>query len=107
MSRSFPNDLDNGRTKYSLVVTAQFRKDYRLAKKRGLNMEALAKVVTLLARGEALPEKHRDHSLTGNWLGHRECHILPDWLLIYRMEENLLILTLTRTGTHSDLLDRR
>ncbi len=106
MSRSFLDDLDGERTKYDLAVTAQFRKDYKLAKKRGLKMETLAEAVTLLAKGEALPEKYRDHNLSGNWIGHRECHILPDWLLIYRIEENVLILTLTRTGTHSDLLDR-
>ena len=104
MSKGFLDSLDNERTKYDLAVTAQFRKDYKLAKKRGLKMEALAEVVTLLAKGEALPEKNRDHSLSGNWIGHRECHVLPDWLLIYRIEENVLVLTLTRTGTHSDLL---
>ena len=106
MSGSFLESLDGERTKYDLAVTAQFRKDYKLAKKRGLKMEALAETVTLLAKGEALSEKYRDHSLSGNWIGHRECHILPDWLLIYRIEENVLVLTLTRTGTHSDLLDR-
>lgn len=106
MSRSFLDGLDNECTKYDLAVTAQFRKDYKLAKKRGLKMEALAEVVTLLAKGEALPEKNRDHNLSGNWIGHRECHVLPDWLLIYRIEENVLVLTLTRTGTHSDLLDK-
>ncbi len=106
MSKSFLNGLDNECTKYDLAVTAQFRKDYKLAKKRGLKMEALAEIVTLLAKGEALPEKNRDHSLSGNWIGHRECHVLPDWLLIYRIEENVLVLTLTRTGTHSDLLDK-
>lgn len=106
MSKGFLDSLDNERTKYDLAVTAQFRKDYKLAKKRGLKMEALAEVVTLLAKGEALPEKNRDHSLSGNWIGHRECHVLPDWLLIYRIEENVLVLTLTRTGTHSDLLGK-
>lgn len=106
MSKSFLDGLDNECTKYGLAVTAQFRKDYKLAKKRGLKMEALAEIVTLLAKGEALPEKNRDHSLSGNWIGHRECHVLPDWLLIYRIEENVLVLTLTRTGTHSDLLDK-
>ena len=106
MSKSFLDGLDNECTKYDLAVTAQFRKDYKLAKKRGLKMEALAEIVTLLAKGEALPEKTRDHSLSGNWIGHRECHVLPDWLLIYRIEENVLVLTLTRTGTHSDLLDK-
>lgn len=106
MSKSFLDGLDNECTKYDLAVTAQFRKDYKLAKKRGLKMEALAEIITLLAKGEALPEKNRDHSLSGNWIGHRECHVLPDWLLIYRIEENVLVLTLTRTGTHSDLLDK-
>lgn len=106
MSGGFLNGLDNERAKYDLAVTAQFRKDYKSARKRGLKMEALAEIVTLLAKGEALPEKNRDHSLSGSWLGHRECHILPDWLLIYRIEENVLILTLTRTGTHSDLLGK-
>ena len=106
MSKSFLDGLDNECTKYDLAVTAQFRKDYKLAKKRGLKMEALAEIVTLLAKGEALPEKNRDHSLSGNWIGHRECHVQPDWLLIYRIEENVLVLTLTRTGTHSDLLDK-
>ena len=106
MSKSFLDGLDNECTKYDLAVTAQFRKDYKLAKKRGLKMEALAEVVTLLAKGEALPEKNRDHSLSGNWIGHRECHVLPDWLLIYRIEDEVLVLTLTRTGTHSDLLGK-
>lgn len=106
MSKSFLDGLDNECTKYDLAVTAQFRKDYKLAKKRGLKTEALAEIVTLLAKGEALPEKNRDHNLSGNWIGHRECHVLPDWLLIYRIEENVLVLTLTRTGTHSDLLDK-
>lgn len=106
MNKSFLDGLDNECTKYDLAVTAQFRKDYKLAKKRGLKMEALAEIVTLLAKGKALPEKNRDHNLSGNWIGHRECHVLPDWLLIYRIEENVLVLTLTRTGTHSDLLDK-
>ena len=66
-------------------------------------MSLLEDVISALAKGEALPEKNKDHALSGNWSGHRECHILPDWLLIYRVEENVLVLTLTRTGTHSDL----
>ena len=106
MSKGFLDSLDNGRTKYDLAVTAQFRRDYKLAKKRGLKLEALAEIVALLANGEPLPEKNRDHALSGNWIGHRECHILPDWLLIYRVEDDVLVLTLTRTGTHSDLLDK-
>ncbi len=56
-------------------------------------------IIATLAMGEPLPEKHKDHALTGNWIGHRECHILPDWLLIYRIENDVLVLTLARTGT--------
>ena len=56
--------------------------------------------------GEVLSDKYKDHALTGNWIGHRECHILPNWLLIYYIEENVLVLTLTRTGTHSDLFSK-
>ncbi len=94
------------KTKYTVRVTAQFRRDYKLALKRGLDISLLDGAITLLAMGEALPDSFRDHSLSGEWLGHRECHIRPDWLLIYKREENVLILTLTRTGSHSDLLER-
>lgn len=91
---------------YTVKATAQFRKDYKLAMKRGLNIALLDEAITILASGAPLPEKYRDHALTGNWLGHRECHILPDWLLIYQRKEDVLILTLTRTGSHSDLLEK-
>ena len=64
------------------------------------------KVVEQLAMGEVLAEKNRDHELTGNWVGHCECHIRPDWLLVYRIEANVLVLTLTRTGSHSDLFGK-
>lgn len=93
-------------TKYVVKFTTQFRKDYKLAMKRGLKIELLERVIMLLASGEALPEKNKDHALTGNWVGHRECHILPDWLLVYRIEDDVLVLTLTRTGTHSDLFGK-
>ena len=93
-------------TKYLVKVTSQFKKDYKLAMKRGWKITLLDEVVTLLSQGESLPEKYKDHALIGNWLGHRECHILPDWLLIYRIENDVLVLTLSRTGSHSDLLDR-
>ena len=59
-----------------------------------------------LTAGEPLPEKNRDHALTGDWVGHRECHIQPDWLLVYRVQNDVLVLTLTRTGTHSDLFGK-
>ena len=93
-------------TKYVVKATSQFKKDYKLAMKRGLKISLLDEVIALLAKGEELPEKYRDHALIGNWLGHRECHILPDWLLIYRIENDVLVLTLSRTGSHSDLLDK-
>ena len=93
-------------TKYTVKYTTQFKKDYKQAIKRGLRIELLENIITVLAKGEHLPDKNKDHALTGNWIGHRECHILPDWLLVYRIEENVLVLTLTRTGTHSDLFGK-
>lgn len=93
-------------TKYVVKFTTQFRKDYKLAMKCGLKIELLEQVIMLLAAGETLPEKNKDHALTGNWVGHRECHILPDWLLVYRVEDDVLVLTLTRTGSHSDLFGK-
>ena len=94
------------KTKYTVKPTTQFKKDYKRAMKRGLKIELLEKVVELLAMGEALPEKNRDHELSGNWGGHRECHIQPDWLLVYRIEDDVLVLTLARTGSHSDLFGK-
>lgn len=88
-----------------ITWTGRFKKDYKQAIKRGLPMDELDDVIRILARGEALPEKYRDHLLTGNWKGHRECHVRPDWLLIYKIYQEQLILTLARTGTHSDLLE--
>ena len=94
------------KTKYIVKPTTQFKKDYKLAVKRHLNVKLLENVVAALAMGELLPEKNNDHGLSGNWAGHRECHIQPDWLLIYRIEDNVLVLTLSRTGTHSDLFGK-
>ena len=86
-----------------IVLSNQFRKDLKLAAKRGYNLKLLNDIVDKLANGEALPEKNRDHSLTGRYTSFRECHIQPDWLLVYRVEAAALILFLSRTGTHSDL----
>ena len=86
-----------------IVASNQFKKDLKLAKKRGLNIENLTKVVTILAEEKTLEDKYRDHNLTGNYRGFRECHIEPDWLLIYRIEADELELFLFRTGSHSDL----
>lgn len=89
--------------KYVIEVSAKFKKDYKLAKKRGYDIRLLQEVIDLLADGKVLSEKHLDHALSGNYAGCRECHIPPDWLLVYRIEKELLILALTRTGTHGDL----
>ncbi len=89
-----------------IVWTTQFKKDYKLAIKRRLDIDLLDDIIRALSYGETLPEKNKDHALSGNLEGHRECHILPDWLLIYRIEDDLLVLTLTRTGTHSDLFGK-
>lgn len=94
------------KTKYIVKPTTQFKKDFKLAMKRSMKIELLEEVIAMLAMGEMLPDKHKDHALAGNWVGHRECHILPDWLLIYRIEDEVLVLTLARTGTHSDLFGK-
>lgn len=87
-----------------VVLSNQFKKDLKLAKKRGYNLELMNNIVDMLARQETLPAKHRDHELSGNYAGFRECHhIQPDWLLVYRVEEEELFLFLSRTGTHADL----
>ena len=89
--------------KYNLVLTSMFKKDLKSIKKRGYDLSLLSDVVDKLAMGLPLPPKYKDHNLIGNYKGCRECHITPDWLLIYEISENELILYLTRTGTHSDL----
>ena len=82
----------------------QFKKDYKRALKQpGHTAEKFQAVVELLAKEQTLPDRYRDHALTGEYIGFRECHILPDWLLIYKIEKEFLTLTLTRTGSHSDL----
>lgn len=89
--------------KYKIVQTGRFKKDLKLARKRGYNLALLAAVVDTLASGNPLPEYYKDHNLSGNYSGCRECHITPDWLLIYEIADDELFLYLTRTGTHSDL----
>jgi len=89
--------------KYQIERTARFKKDYKLIKKRGYDVKLLQDVVSILAKGELLPEKYLDHPLKGDYKGCRECHITSDWLLIYEVFDKTLTLYLTRTGTHSDL----
>ena len=80
-----------------------FKKDFKRIVKRGYNIRLLEEVIEILASGQTLPEKYKDHNLTGNYSDCRECHITSEWLLIYKINNNELILYLTRTGTHSDL----
>ena len=90
---------------YQIKPSTRFRKDLKAVKKRGYDLRLLAAVIDCLAAGEPLPTKNRDHALSGDFSGCRECHITPDWLLIYEQYDRDLILYLTRTGTHSDLFD--
>ena len=86
-----------------LIMTGQFKRDLKRIQKRDLELELLKNVIRLLLEEQTLDEKYRDHALTGNYRGFRECHIQPDWLLIYAIDHNELILTASRTGSHSDL----
>ena len=91
---------------YEVRFTTAFKKSYKLMKKRGLDVLLLDDVVDKLRRGEQLDARYRDHGLTGNFTGFRECHIQPDWLLIYLIENDILTLTLVDTGTHSDIFKK-
>lgn len=91
--------------KYKLILTGKFKKGLKLAKKRGLNIALLNSVVEKLLQGIPLEEKYKDHELKGKFKGFRECHIQPDWLLIYLLEDDILTLTLVDTGTHADLFN--
>lgn len=86
-----------------IVSSNRFKKDLKLAIRRGYKIELLEEVVNKLANRETLDEKYKDHELTGDLKGLRECHITPDWLLVYQIIEKELVLYLSRTGTHSDL----
>ena len=86
-----------------LVMTTQFRKDLKRINKRDKDLSLLKDVLQTLREEQALEEKYRDHALTGNYIGFRECHVQPDWLLVYAINKEELILTASRTGSHSDL----
>ena len=88
---------------YSIKVTSKFKKDYKKLKKRGYNLQLLHDLIELLAAGKQLDPKHYDHVLQGKMKDFRECHITPDWLLIYRIDNNIMVLCLMETGTHADL----
>lgn len=88
---------------YHIKYTNKFKKSYKLMKKRGYDLTLLENVITKLSKGIPLEEKHRNHMLTGNFAGYHECHIKPDWLLIYLIENDILTLTMIDTGSHADL----
>ena len=88
---------------YRIRPTSKFQKDVKRAERRGYTLSLLRDVIKQLITGDPLPPKYKDHALTGDYTGCRECHITPDWLLVYRINDEELILILTRTGTHSDL----
>jgi addiction module toxin, relE/stbE family len=89
--------------KYTIKFTTQFKRDLKLAKKQNKNIDKLFEIIEILANGNQLPAKYRDHELTGNYKDIRECHIEPDWLLIYEIREEILVLMLNRVGSHSEL----
>lgn len=88
-----------------VVLSNRFKKDLKLAAKRGLDLAELEAVVNRLTAQQPLPDKNRDHTLTGDYIGFRECHIRPDWLLVYRVDGEDLVLFLFRTGSHTDLFE--
>ncbi len=89
--------------KYRLDYTTSMKRSLKLMKKRGKDLNKLNDVLHILISGEALPQKYCDHALSGKYSGCRECHIEPDWLLIYQIKEDILLLIAVATGTHSDL----
>lgn len=91
--------------KYEVRFTTQFKKDVKLAQKQGKDIDKMFSVVEILASGEPLPAKFHDHDLTGDYKGCRECHIEPDWLLVYEKDNGLLVLMLNRVGSHSELFN--
>ena len=92
--------------KYDLQFTSQFKKDLKLAKKQNKDLGKLFEVIDILPNGEILDAKYKDHSLTGNYRGTRECHVEPDWLLIYEIRGDVLVLMLYRLGSHSELFKK-
>lgn len=91
---------------YEVKYSTRFSKDVQRLQRRGYDISLLIDVVNKLSHNIKLEAKNKDHPLKGNWIGYRECHITPDWLLIYKVDKNKLILYMTRTGSHSDLLYR-
>lgn len=89
--------------KYEVKFTGQFKRDLKLAKKQGKDINKLFEIIGIIAEGKKLDEKYRDHNLSGDYAGCRECHVEPDWLLVYEVMDNVLVLMIYRVGTHSEL----
>ena len=101
------NNSETLKNKYNLKLSKRFKKHLKLVTKRNPeNPRKIKEAIDILQKGEQLPDRYRDHALVGNWIGHRECHILPDLLLIYRIIDDILILELVDTGTHSDMFSK-
>lgn len=89
--------------KYEVKLTSQFKRDLKLARKQGKDIDKLFDVISTIAEGKELDKKYHDHNLNGDYAGCRECHVEPDWLLIYEVMDNVLVLMIYRVGTHSEL----
>ncbi|QVK05365.1 type II toxin-antitoxin system YafQ family toxin [Mycoplasma mycoides] len=94
-------------TKYKIVWTTKFKKDLKLAKKQNKDLNKLDYVINILTQGKELDAKYQDHSLTGIYKGYRECHIDPDWLLIYKKDDDKIVITMLRLGSHSNLFEKQ
>ncbi len=99
-------EFSKEKTKYEVKFTSAMKKDMKKVVKRHYDLNLFAEIVDKLANDVPLDEKYHDHALEGNWANHWECHIKPDWLLIYQIKDDILILELSRTGTHSDLFGK-
>lgn len=93
-------------TSYTIKTSNQYNRDVKRAIRRGLNIEKLIEVISLLRQGETMPEKYHNHMLHGDYKGYWECHITPDWLLLYEKDTEISIISLYRTGTHADIFEK-
>lgn len=93
-------------TSYTIKTSNQYNRDVKRAIRRGLNIEKLIEVISLLRQGETMPEKYHNHMLHGDYKGYWECHITPDWLLLYEKDTEIRIISLYRTGTHADIFEK-
>lgn len=101
--------MNEDKEKYKVKWTSKFKKEYKTVQKRGCDTDLMKEVVHLIALGnqqQKLIEEYDDHALSGNWKNHRELHMEPDWLLLYHIDEDVLVLSLVRTGTHSDIFNK-